>query len=149
MPVVVARSEMLIRSPAKAIFKAFVEPAWLKKFWLKNASRPLALGETVHWEFLVPGAKEEVTVIHMEDGQRIAFGWSDGKNVEIRLKAFGRGTTRVIIEVRGFKGSAAAAEAIGATEGFAIVLCDLKALLENGSSGRMVRDKAKLIATDK
>ena len=38
------------------------------------------------------------------------------------------------------------ADALGATEGFAIVLCDLKSLLEQGVSGGMVRDKARLIA---
>ncbi|MEP7276850.1 MAG: hypothetical protein ABI812_10875, partial [Betaproteobacteria bacterium] len=33
-----------------------------------------------------------------------------------------------------------------ATEGFTIVLCDLKCLLETGQSGNMVRDKAALIS---
>ena len=40
----------------------------------------------------------------------------------------------------------AVSEAVSTTEGFAIVLCDLKSLLETGRSGRMVRDKAVLIA---
>lgn len=34
----------------------------------------------------------------------------------------------------------------GATEGFSIVLCDLKTLLESGRSAGLVRDKARLIA---
>ena len=42
--------------------------------------------------------------------------------------------------------SIAVAEAVATTEGFAIVLCDLKSLLETGKSGGMVRDKAVLIA---
>ena len=37
-------------------------------------------------------------------------------------------------------------EAVSTTEGFAIVLCNLKSLLETGKSGGMVRDKAVLIA---
>ena len=38
----VARATMLIRSPALLVFNAFVQPALLKKFWLKQASGPLA-----------------------------------------------------------------------------------------------------------
>ena len=52
----------------------------------------------------------------------------------------------VDVQVKGFKGRKAVAEAVATTEGFAIVLCDLKSLLETGKSGGMVRDKAVLIA---
>ena len=142
----IARSEMLIRASAQDIFEAFVEPAWLKKFWLKKASGPLRLDRVVDWEFLVPGARETVETTHLVKAKRIAFNWSDGKSVDIRLARFGRGATRVTVEVTGFRGKAAADEAIGATEGFTIVLCDLKGLLEGGASGGMVRDKARLIA---
>lgn len=37
-------------------------------------------------------------------------------------------------------------QAVNATEGFSIVLCDLKTFLETGRSANLVRDKAKLIA---
>lgn len=144
----VARSEMLIRASAQEIFDAFVEPARLKKFWLKKASGPLQLDTPVRWDFLVPGAHEQVETTHLEKGRRVAFNWSDGKSVDIRLAGFGRGATRVTVEMTGFRGKAAADEAIGATEGFTIVLCDLKALLETGASGGMVRDKARLIAAE-
>ncbi|KQW45363.1 hypothetical protein ASD88_10575 [Pelomonas sp. Root662] len=136
---------MLIRAPAAAVFAAFVEPAWLKKFWLKKASGPLAVGQAVQWEFLVPGAREQVKAVRLEPGRHITFNWSDGTTVDIRLARFGR-ATRVTVEMTGFRGKSAADEAVGATEGFAIVLCDLKALLEQGTSGGMVRDKARLIA---
>jgi len=56
---------------------------------------------------------------------------------------------RVTVEVEGFDGKGATDEAMGATEGFTIVLCDLKSLLEGGASGGMVRDKARLIAAQK
>jgi hypothetical protein len=35
---------------------------------------------------------------------------------------------------------------VNATEGFTIVLCDLKTLLESGRSANLVRSKAALIA---
>jgi hypothetical protein len=34
---------------------------------------------------------------------------------------------------------------VNATEGFSIVLCDLKVLLESGHSANLVKDKAQLI----
>ena len=36
---------------------------------------------------------------------------------------------------------------VGATEGFSIVLCDLRTLLETGRSANLVRDKAELITS--
>jgi uncharacterized protein YndB with AHSA1/START domain len=137
---------MLIRASAQEVFDAFVQPALLTKFWLRKASGPLALDRVVRWEFMVPGAADEVQATRLVPAEHIAFNWSDGTSVDIRLARFGRGATRVTVEAEGFRGKAAAAQAVGATEGFAIVLCDLKSLLETGASGGMVRDKGRLIA---
>jgi uncharacterized protein YndB with AHSA1/START domain len=137
---------MLVRAPVSKVFQAFVQPSWLKKFWLKAASGPLRQGGTVQWEFLVPGAKEEVSVKRVIEDEQILFYWSDGTRVDIVFTQWARGITRVTVQVSGFRGREAANQAVGATEGFTIVLCDLKSLLESGKSGRMVRDKAKLIA---
>jgi uncharacterized protein YndB with AHSA1/START domain len=143
----VARAEMLIRSPASAVFRAFVQPASLRKFWLKRASAPLSGGAVVSWEFLVPGATETVKVTRFIEDEAISFVWSDGKAVQMRFRPRGRSSSVVEVEVRGFKGRSAASEAVSTTEGFAIVLCDLKSFLEKGKSGGMVRDKATLIAS--
>lgn len=142
----IARAEMLIHSPASAVFNAFVQPALLRKFWLKRASAPLAEGVKVDWEFRIPGATETVEVTRFVEGEKISFVWSDGKVVQFDFRARGRSSTAVEVQVRGFKGRKATSEAVSTTEGFAIVLCDLKSLLETGKSGGMVRDKALLIA---
>ena len=78
--------------------------------------------------------------------QQIVFDWSDGTHVDIRFAPWARGIVRVSVEAAGFRGRDAAQQAVGATEGFTIVLCDLKCLLETGSSTKLVRDKARLIA---
>src|SRR5262245_1994428 len=114
-----ARAEMLIRRPVNAVFEALVEPAWLRKYWLKRASGPLSEGVTVDWEFLVPGATEVVRVTRFVHAEQIAFEWSDGKRVDIRFYPMGRTSTRVKVEVTRFGGRDTAAQAIGATEGFA------------------------------
>jgi len=42
-------ASMLIRRPPAEVFAAFVNPMLLRKFWLSDASGPLAPGARVHW----------------------------------------------------------------------------------------------------
>ena len=53
--------------------------------------------------------------------------------------------TRVTVTVSGFDPRQLLEQATQTIEGFSIVLCDLKTLLESGSSANLVRDKAALI----
>ena len=148
MSKVAATAQMLIRKPPQDVFQAFCEPRTLEAFWLKRASAPLAENAVVEWEFLVPGARETVTVTQFVVNTVIAFSWSDGVQVSIRLVAHAAASTRVSIAATGFQGEEVVSHAINATEGFAVVLCDLKSLLETGHSGNMVRDRAALIRAD-
>ena len=143
----IARAEMLVRRPIAEVFAAVVDPETITKFWLDGTSGPLALGARVEWRFMVPGATETVTVTGFHPPHRIEFDWSDGISVGIRFQDQGLYATRVSVEVTGFgKSDEAFSKAIDATEGFSIVLCDLKTLLESGRSANLVRDKAQLIA---
>lgn len=146
---VIAATSMLIHKPASEVFDAFVNPRTLEKFWLKSASAPLAPGATVEWEFMVQDAHETVTVTEFVPNQTIAFTWSDGIAVEMKFERHGTGSCTFSVAATGFKGADTASMAVDATEGFAIVACDLKSLLETGRSGNMVRDKAALITADK
>jgi len=107
----VARAEMLIRSPASAVFSALVRPASLKKFWLKQASAALSKGAKVDWEFRVPGATETVEVTRFVEGEAISFVWSGGKSVELRFRPVGRSSSVVEVRVRGSRGRGAVSEA--------------------------------------
>jgi uncharacterized protein YndB with AHSA1/START domain len=138
-------ASMLIRAAPRAVFEAFVEPAMLRKFWLEDASAPLALSATVTWKFMVPGVEAGLTVTAFEPGQRLALRWDDGTDVEMRFEAIGD-ATRVSVTCGGFDEQTLLAQATGTVEGYAIVLCDLKTLLEQGHSANLVRDKAELIA---
>lgn len=144
----VARAELLIRKPPSDVFSAFVEPNIIERFWLKSTSGPLVKGASIKWEFMVQGAHETVTVTEISLDQVIAFTWSDGIAVKIQFHPQEDGT-KVSVSATGFNGSDTTAQAVDATEGFAIVLCDLKSLLETGQSGNMVRDKAALISAAK
>ena len=141
-----ARATMLVRQPVGEVFDAFVNPEKITRFWLEAASAPLAEGATVTWRFMVPGASETVTVTAFEPPKLIAFDWSDGLHVKLRFEDFSPGVTQVTAEVLGFAADQGVADIVDATEGFSIVLCDLKTLLETGRSAHLVRDKAALVA---
>jgi uncharacterized protein YndB with AHSA1/START domain len=139
--------ELLIYCTPEVAFAAFVEPTILEKFWLAKASAPLGAGARVRWNFLVCGASAEVEVKEWEPARRIHTAWDDGTTIEWRFTPHAGGGTVVTITQTGFKGDAAAAiaSALDATQGFTIVLCELKALLESGYSLHGVRDKAALL----
>ena len=138
-----ARAEMLIRRPVAEVFDAFVRPEMITQFWLESTSGPLAQGARVDWRFMVPDATETVVVTAFEDQRRIAFTWSDAVSVRLDFQASGDDATCLGVRAAGFKD---AQGAVNATEGFSIVLCELKILLETGRPGQLVRDKAALIA---
>jgi uncharacterized protein YndB with AHSA1/START domain len=143
----VARVKQLIRRPVEEVFRAFVEPEILKRFWLSDASGPLVAGQRVRWDFMVPGASSETHVKELKQNRSIAIDWDDGTSVLWKFDARPDGSTVVEIENSGFRGEPheAVATAIESTQGFTIVLCDLKTLLERGTSTNLARDKALLI----
>ena len=139
-----ATAEMLIRRPPGEVFSAFVNPTLLRKFWLSDASGPLAPGARVRWKFMVPGAEADVVVRRFEAPSHLAFDWSQG-HVDMKFTAVDDEGTRVTVTVSGFDPRQLLEQATQTIEGFSIVLCDLKTLLESGSSANLVRDKAALI----
>ena len=136
---------MLIKRPPGEVFAAFVNPQQLRKFWLSDASGPLAPRARVQWSFMVPGATIRVVVTRFESPHHLAFDWDDELHIAMTFESFGDGGTQVIVEISGFSGTDAGVQAVDTVEGFAIVLCDLKTLLETGESAGLVRAKAELI----
>jgi uncharacterized protein YndB with AHSA1/START domain len=143
----IAKVSMLVRCPPAKVFEAFVTPELLTKFWLSRASGPLQAGKTVTWDFMVPGASAQTHVEELLPERLIRISWDDGTTVSFAFEAYSEGGTRVEVVNGGFSGDAeeVMAAALEATQGFAIVLCDLKATLEHGRSMGFVRDKALLI----
>lgn len=146
MAELLAQAKMLIRRPARDVFNAFVQPELITKFWLEGTTGPLRQGAQVEWQFMVPGATERVHVTAFDESHRIAFTWSEGGlGVGIKFSGEHEDTTVVCVEVRGFKNDGGMDQVVNATEGFSIVLCDLKVFLETGRSPGLVKDKAELI----
>lgn len=138
---------MLVRRPPAEAFDAFVRPDAITKFWLERATGPLHAGAEVEWYFLIPGATERVRVTAFDAPRHLAFTWEGGGlDVDIRILDSPDGGAVVCVEASGFEpGRDAVAQVVDATEGFSIVLCDLKTWLETGRSANLVRDKAVLI----
>jgi uncharacterized protein YndB with AHSA1/START domain len=148
MDTLTAKSELLINVSRQKVFAAFCDRQTICKFWLEHSSGDLAPGARVEWTFMVPGARETVDVLAFRLHDYLKFKWSDGKIVEISFADRTAHATRVSVVMSGITDADPVAVAINATEGFTIVLCDLKSLLETGVSGGMVRDKALLIADE-
>jgi uncharacterized protein YndB with AHSA1/START domain len=142
----VARASMMIAAAPERVFDALVEPDSLRRYWLAAASAPLRLGQPARWTFLVPGAEAETTATALDRPHRLAWDWSDGTTVEITIEAEGAETV-VAVACSGFAGDAQArlATALATTEGFAIVLADLKTWLETGRPAGLTAAKARLI----
>jgi uncharacterized protein YndB with AHSA1/START domain len=137
----------LIRRQSADVFSAFVDPALITRFWLSRTCGQLEAGRTLHWEFMVKGASVETHVLKLEPSRRILIRWSDDTTVQWTFDEDSEGNTLVRIENANFRGTLEerVEAALEATQGFTIVLCDLKTLLESGKSMNLVRDKALLI----
>jgi uncharacterized protein YndB with AHSA1/START domain len=144
-----AKASQLINCCVADTFDAFVDPGKITQFWLDSTSAPLSRNAKVTWHFMVPGAIETAVVDEFQPANLIAFTWSDGLKVRLEFSEHPIGRTRVSAEVHGFSGKDAVDHVVNATEGFSIVLCDLKTFLESGKSANLVRAKAELIAASR
>ncbi|TFE26265.1 SRPBCC family protein [Cohnella luojiensis] len=138
----IAKAEMLIRKPVNEVFEAFIDPAVTTKFWFTKSSGKLETGRRVQWEWEMYGASTDVDVIEIEENKRILIEW--GSTVEWIFTPRAENETFVTITNSGFTGDGddIVKQAIDSTEGFTIVLCGLKALLEYNIVLNLVSDKA-------
>jgi uncharacterized protein YndB with AHSA1/START domain len=142
---IVAKAEMLIRSPVAKVFEAF-EPAITSKFWFSRGSGKLEAGKTVRWDWEMYGFSVDARVKALEPNKRILVEWSAygvPTDIEWVFTARRDGTTFVSITNSGFGGSPQeiASNAVGSTEGFSFVLAGAKALLEHNVLLNLVPDR--------
>lgn len=134
--------QLLLRAPAADVYEAFVEPALLCRFWLVRSSGRLEVGARVTWSFIVEGAEAEIHVEALEPGKRIEITWDGGERVTWTFEARGLSTLVTIAHTSiGGSPDEAIAKALDSTQGFTLVLCSLKGLLEHGIDLNLMRDK--------
>ena len=140
------QTQMLIRKPVAEVFEAFIDPAITTQFWFTKSSGRLDTGMPVAWEWVMYGASARVIVRAIETNRRILIDWGDESGmtqVEWRF-AEQSGGTMVTITNTGFAGDddSIVAQAVDSSQGFTMVLCGLKALLEQGIRLNLIADKA-------
>lgn len=137
------QASMLIRRPAHDVYEAFVDPKMLSRFWLSKASARLEAGKTVRWDFKIKGASADVQVKGLVPNRKIHIEWDEGVQVEWLFEEKAKDQTNVKITVSQIKGDWKEMMAYGVdtVQGFTIVLCELKALLEKDISLNLIYDK--------
>lgn len=143
----VAKVQILIRKPVSEVFRAITTPEGLEQFWLSKASGPLKPNATVQWDFMVPGISDRVTVKQFDPDSNLLVEFSDGTAARWQLTSRADGHTKLEVSNWGFKGTPeeVVEQALESTQGFTLVLSDLKVFLEQGRSPNLTRDKALLI----
>lgn len=140
------RAEMLIRKPVAEVFEAFVDPAITTKFWFTKSSGKLQVGKRVRWDWEMYGASTEVEVKEVQANKRILIEWGAPATTTVEWVFTPRADneTMVTITNSGFVGDGdeIVSQALDSTQGFTILLCGLKALLEHNVSLNLVADKA-------
>jgi len=142
----VAKTEMLIRRPAAEVFEAFIDPAITSKFWFTKSSGALEPGKQIQWDWEMYEVSVQVRVKAIERNRRIRIEWSAyGRPtiVEWLFTPRADDTTFVSVTNTGFSGDPdeIVRQAISSTEGFALVLSGLKALLEHNVVLNLVADR--------
>ena len=142
----VAKTEMLIRRPAAEVFEAFIDPAITSKFWFTKSSGALEPGKQIQWDWEMYKFSVQVRVKAIERNRRIRIEWSAyGRPtiVEWLFTPRADDTTFVSVTNTGFSGDPdeIVGQAVSSTEGFALVLSGLKALLEHNVVLNLVADR--------
>ncbi len=141
-----ARTAMLIRRPAEAVFAAFVDPAITSRFWFSSGSAALAAGKTVRWEWAMFGMAADVLVKACEPPRRLVIEWpGQGRQNSVAwdFTPHGDNATLVAIRESGFDpaDSDVIAQVADATGGFSLVLAGAKAYLEHNIELNLVADR--------
>lgn len=144
----IAKSEMLIRKPIEEVFEALVDPKITSKFWFTEGNTRLETGKTVTWTWGQFGVSAAINVTEIIPNQRIQFEWPSGeeesnfRTVDISFEEKSQKTTFVHVIERGFdRNSEQLIEEItGQTEGWALVLSNMKAFLEFGIKLNLIMD---------
>ncbi|WP_419695084.1 SRPBCC family protein [Mesorhizobium muleiense] len=138
-----AEAGMLIRRPVAEVFEAIVDPTITTKFWFTHGSGRLDSRKEVRWEWRMYGVSTPVTVSEFVTNEKIVMQWSDSPTTVVWT--FTEMQSGTFVEVRnfGFAGSTdeQVKQAIGSTDGFALVLAGAKAWLEQGLTLGLIGDR--------
>jgi len=136
---------MFIRKDVAEVFQAIVDPAITTKIWFTKSSGKLEKGKTIEWEWEMYNHKVNVEVLEIIENQKIIFNWGNYDRpsiVEWEFRAIEGGTfVSVTNEIEHDTPEKLIAEVRDSTEGFTLVLANLKAYLEFNILLNLVGDR--------
>jgi len=139
------KAEMFIRKDVAEVFQAIVDPAITTKIWFTKSSGKLEKGKTIEWEWEMYNHKVNVEVLEIIENQKIIFNWGNYDRpsiVEWEFRAIEGGTfVSVTNEIEHDTPEKLIAEVRDSTEGFTLVLANLKAYLEFNILLNLVGDR--------
>jgi uncharacterized protein YndB with AHSA1/START domain len=136
---IAVRVEDKFARPVADVLEAIVDPARMAQYFVSRSSGRMTTGAKLEWEFADVGAKGFVRVRDVTDN-RIRFVWTatgEPTQVTIALAADGAKTKILVTEGPFELSEAAAARAIGQTQGWTDFCCSLRAYLHHGINLRM------------
>jgi uncharacterized protein YndB with AHSA1/START domain len=140
-----AKAEMLIRRGIEEVFNAFINPEITTQIWFTKSSGKLEAGTTVTWNWEMYNHSVEVEVLEVIPLQKIKINWGNYDNpsiVEWTFREMKNGTfVSISNEIVQPDPEKLLAEVRDSTEGFTLVLANLKALLEHGIQLQLVADR--------
>lgn len=140
-----AKAEMLIRKDIAEVFEAIVNPEITTRIWFTKSSGWLEAGKTIHWEWEMYNHSVDVKVLELITDQQITFDWGNYEHPSKVIWSFTQkkeGTfVSVTNEITQGDPQKLVAEVRDSTEGFTLVLANLKALLEHGIELQLVADR--------
>ena len=128
-----------IMKPAHEVFNAFIEPNQMANFWFSSASEKMAEGKTITWRYEEYNAEVELTVVEIQENQKIVFKWGPAEEehtVTITLNELDETSTIIEVNEKGWNENDPELinNLLGNKEGWVYMLTCLKGYLENGST---------------
>lgn len=128
-----------IMKPAHEVFNAFIEPELMANFWFSSASEKMEEGKTITWRYEEYNAEVELTVVELQEDQKIVFKWGPAEEehtVSITLNELDETSTIIEVNESGWNENDPDLinNLLGNKEGWVYMLTCLKGYLENGST---------------
>ncbi|EAQ01768.1 hypothetical protein OB2597_15031 [Pseudooceanicola batsensis HTCC2597] len=136
--VAVARASLPVRRPRRECFLAFTDPEMLTRFWPHSAGDlHLEEGRCLHWCFEDGAETVAVDCKEVRPDCLIRLSLSNGTRIMLTFDRYPEGGTVIHYCQCGFGPDAEAEEVAAASRAAALMLAELKALLEPaGASGQ-------------
>lgn len=129
------KTQLKIAKSPRTVYEAIVDPKKMSGYFISTGSRRLDQNEKLIWRWADVGMELEITPRAKKKNSRVEFLWSASgteATVTITLSRMGSSTLVKISEAGWPASPEGIARCMGQMQGWANMLCCLKAYLEHG-----------------